>query len=111
MGRRSDKWVMPREEMRRRVTLNNLQRLFVARYGGWMFPADDAGREDLEELLLWALDKTMRKLLNAWAPWMLDDEADRLIARIQSMPTYMRRSSPAQLGKVLNVTNAERERL
>ena len=94
----------------RRVRLSDLKRLFHHRYGH-VLPDDDAGRDDLEELLMVSVDKNLPKVISVWAPWLPEAEAARMVGRITSMPLDMRWSTPEGLGKRLRVTNAERERL
>ena len=53
----------------------------------------------------------MANVIQIWAPWMLEDEANELIQRIDRIPPYLRYRSPEDLGQRFNVTNAERERL
>ena len=106
--------LMPSEMMRRR-RLGNLRRLFRDRYG-YQFPDDDAGREDLYELLLPIsvgrhADIKMPHEIELWAPWMAPDEANELIDRIDRTPMRWRKPKAELLGKRLRLTNDERERL
>jgi hypothetical protein len=102
-------------EMLRRLRLGNLRTLFRHRYGAEL-PDDDAGREDLREMLLPisigpnANIKT-RKAMEVWAPWLPIAEATQLIDQINRTPIYHRKPSAQQLGFRQRVTNAERERL
>jgi hypothetical protein len=98
----------PRETIRR-VRLGNLKRLLRYRYGHTL-PDDDAGREDLEELLCLTVDKNMMHVIETWAPWMLPAEAEALIAHVNRLPPELRWRSPRTLGERLRLTNKERER-
>ena len=102
-------------EMIRRLRLGNLRTLFRHRYGP-ILPDDDAGREDLRELLLPIstgphADIKMPKAIEVWAPWMSRDEAIELIDRINLTPIYHRKPSAELLGFRQRVSNQERERL
>jgi hypothetical protein len=104
-----------RSERIRRLRLSNLRKLFHSRYG-YVFPDDDAGRDDLYELLLPIsvganADIKMRKVIEVWAPWMMQDEAGELIDRINMAPIWDRKPGAKELGIRLRVTNGERNRL
>ena len=101
-----------RAEMIRRQRLGDLRRLFRHRYGP-VLPDDDAGSEDLIELLkpisLGPRPATrMRHEIELVAPWA---ETDSIIDQISRLPTYERKSKAEPLGQCLRVTNAEREAL
>jgi len=102
-------------EMIRRLRLGNLRTLFRDRYGA-VLPDDDAGREDLRELLLpislgpHAAIK-MANAIEVWAPWMDKKEAGAIIDQINLTPIYHRKPTALALGERQRVTNAERERL
>jgi hypothetical protein len=102
-------------ETMRRLRLGDLRKLFRQRYGPTL-PDDDAGREDLIQLLLPISlgptpEKIMRNAIEVAAPWMKAEEAQQLIGRIMEIPEQARRPTAKTLGKRLNVTNAEREGL
>ena len=103
-------------ETHRRLRVGDLRRLFRARYGA-TFPDDDAGREDLAELLkpISLGPDPMTRMMNAievQAPWMSQVEADELVGYIGlQLPLWERRPTGVSLGKRLIVSNAERERL
>lgn len=102
-------------ETMRRLRLGDLRKLMRFRYGHTL-PDDDAGREDLYELLLPISlgPEDGRKMVNAIeinAPWMNADESAELIDQINRTPSYLRKPTARRLGKKLNVTNVERERL
>jgi hypothetical protein len=102
-------------EMLRRLRLGNLRTLFHHRYGPEL-PDDDAGREDLRELLLPIsvgpnADIKIRKAMEIWASWLSIAEATQLIDQINRTPIYHRKPNAQQLGFRQRVTNAERERL
>jgi hypothetical protein len=97
--------VSTKDEGLRRVRLGELRRLLRHRYGA-VLPDDDAGREDLHELLLpISLGKEAgRKMENAievWAPWMRADEAQQLIDQINLTPIYLRKITAPILGQRL----------
>jgi hypothetical protein len=102
-------------ETMRRLRVGDLRRLLNRRYGPSL-PNDDAGREDLRELLL-AISlgpDPRRKMLNAiglWAPWMPQDEIDALIEGIDRTPVGQRHRTGKDLGERMRLTNTERERL
>jgi len=103
-------------EILRRLRLGNIKCLLRHRYGPTL-PDDDAGREDLFELLLQvslrikAPTKVMRNFIQTWAPWMAEAEASEFIQRIERIPPNLRYRTAEHLGHRFNVTNAERERL
>jgi hypothetical protein len=104
-----------KSEIIRRLRLGNLRSLLRARYGHTL-PDDDAGREDLFELLLPISlgPEHQRKMANAievWANWMGADEISALIDRINRMPLYERKVNARQLGERLRVSNREHESL
>lgn len=103
------------DEVLRRLRLGNLRTLFQHRYGA-TFPDDDAGREDLRELLLpvslgpHAAVK-MPNVIEVWAPWLPVSQAALLIDDVNRTPIEQRKPAGDALGARLNVTAAERERL
>jgi hypothetical protein len=107
---------MSKAETIRRLRLGDLKRLLRERYGATL-PDDDAGRDDLVELLLPislrvnSPAKVMRNVIETWAPWMEAAEAYFLLQRIETMPPALRTRTAKDLGKRLNLTNCERERL
>jgi hypothetical protein len=101
--------------MMRRLRLGDLRKLFRDRYGATL-PDDDAGREDLRELLLPVslapnADIKMPNVIEVWAPWMQPDEARELIDEINRTPIQHRKPTARQLGKRQSLTNSNRERL
>jgi hypothetical protein len=101
--------------MMRRLRLGNLRKLFRDRYGPTL-PDDDAGREDLIELLLPIsvgpnATTKMPNAIEVWAPWMQQKEAEAIIDQINLMPIWQRKPTAGVLGERLRVTNGERERL
>jgi hypothetical protein len=104
-----------KDETIRRLRLGNLRTLFRNRYGAAL-PDDDAGREDMRELLLPVsispnADIKMAKMIEVWAPWMDSAEAQQLIEQINCTPIYHRKPTAERLGLRQQVTNQERERL
>ncbi len=104
-----------KQEMLRRLRLGDIRRLFRKRYGHTL-PDDDAGREDLRELLLPISlgSEAGRKMENAvavWAPWMAPDEATALIDDINLLAPRYRKPTARQLGERLQLTYDERKAL
>ena len=103
-------------EVLRRLRLGDLRRLLRHRYGPTL-PDDDAGRDDLIELLLPVSLRpkspalVMRNMIETWAPWMTGEEAFHLIQRIERTPSGLRNRTAKDLGCRLNLTSSERERL
>ena len=99
-----------------RLRLGNIRTCLRHRYGHTL-PDDDAGREDLLELLLPASlrpkdpIRIMANMVEVWAPWMSKPEAQGLIQQIEQMPPSLRTRTAQELGERFNITNAERERL
>ena len=106
---------MSKTETLRRLRRGDLQKVMRSRYG-YTLPDDDAGREDLYEMLLpISLGPVSRpKMQNAvevWAPWMAASEAGQLLDRINLTPPYLRKPTGRELGERLRLTNQEREAL
>jgi hypothetical protein len=106
---------MSKDETLRRIRLGDLQRLLRLRYGHEL-PDDDAGREDLYELLLPISlgdghSRKMAKAIELLAPWMTADERLQLIDNINRTPDNLRKITAPALGKKLNLKNREREQL
>ena len=102
-------------EMMRRLRLGDLGRLFRKRYGHTL-PDDDAGREDLRELLLPISlgQESGRKMENAvqvWAPWMGANEATTLVDDINLTEPRYRKPTARELGERLRLTYEERKAL
>jgi hypothetical protein len=103
------------DEMMRRLRVGNIKTLLRWRWGHTL-PDDDAGREDLHELLLPIslapqADIKMPKAIEVWAPWMQSDEAQQLVDRINRTPIHQRKPTARQLGRRQHVTNEQREQL
>ena len=105
---------MPRRSLEtvRRQRLGDLRRLFRHRYGP-VLPDDDAGREDLIELLKpISLGpnpmERMRHEIELVAPWA---SAAEIIHFVNQLPIWERKVKSASLGQSLRVTNADRELL
>jgi len=106
---------MVREEAIRRLRLGDLRRYCRHHYGHTL-PDDDAGREDLFELLLpislgTAPERKMQNAVQIWAPWMDAAEAEQLFDRINRTPCHLRKPTARELGERLNLRNREREAL
>jgi hypothetical protein len=111
----SSKEAKAKAEIIRRLRLGNLRRLIQSRYGPTL-PDDDAGREDLHELLLQislgpAAGIKVPNAIAVYAKWMRPHEAAQLIDQINRTPARLRRSTARQLGQRQRVTNEQRERL
>src|SRR5262249_1486959 len=104
-----------RSERIRRVRLGDLRRLLMHRYRGPVLSDDDAARDDLRELLLPISlgpdpRKRMPHAISLWAPWMPQNEIDRLVEDIERTEPKERKRTAKDLGERMNLTNAERER-
>ena len=102
-------------EMIRRLRLGDLRKLLRDRYGP-VLPDDDAGREDLRELLLPIsvgphASQKMPNAIDIWAPWMPPAEATQLIDDINRTPIWQRKPTADQLGERQGLMNGQRERL
>jgi hypothetical protein len=102
-----------KDETIRRLRLRDMRNYLRCRYGHTL-PDDDAGREDLRELLYPisvgpnAAIK-MPKAIEIWAPWMNTKEAAELIDDINLMPIWHRKPKGRELGKRLRVTDQMRQ--
>jgi hypothetical protein len=91
-------------------------KLIRSRYGA-VPPDDDAGRPDVMELLFLAsmaptgAEEKVRHAIELYAPWMPADEVESLIQHLSVTPHYQKLRTAEELGRVLNLTNADRERL
>ena len=79
------------DELMRRLRLGDLQRLVRSRYGHTL-PNDDAGTEDLIEMLLPISlgnnpEDRMRRTIEIWAPWVSPALATEVIDLVNSVPT------------------------
>jgi hypothetical protein len=104
-----------RSEIIRRLRLGDLRKLFRDRYGP-ILPDDDAGREDLIELLLpislgHEPDLRMRHAIEVWCPWMSQKETGEIIDRIKQMPLWQRKPKAELLGQRLGLIYPDRTRL
>ena len=108
----SGKW-----ETLRKLRFGDVRKLIIHRYGPAGCPDDDAGRPDLMELLYLAslapagADKKVANLTELYAPWMQPDEAEALIQHLSITPNYQKLRTAEELGRILHLTNADRERL
>lgn len=103
-------------ERLRKLRLGDLQKFMRFRYRRhrYKLPDDDAGREDLRELLLPISigpdeRNRMMKAIEVYAEWMSQDEAHQLIDEIDRTPIYLRKPTARELGDRLRVSNRERE--
>jgi hypothetical protein len=81
---------------------------------GYKLPDDDAGREDLYELLLNVslgdgADRKMRNAIATWAPWMSGEEASGLIDLINRTPDHQRKRDQYELGQIWGLTWKQRQ--
>jgi hypothetical protein len=127
--KRRSRYKLPFDELIRRLRLGDLHRLFLDRCVGSVLPNDDIGRKYLRELLLpislgpneavqtpgmvqiWGPDKKMRREIAKWAPWMDQNEIEELVQEIADMPSSKRKPKARTIGKRLQVTYPERQRL
>ena len=107
-----------KDETRRRARLGDLQKLYRHRYrrNSFLFTDDDAGREDLRELLFVASmaynpERMMRNTFDVWAPWMSTEEAAQMIDEVNRTPLYLRKPNARLLGNRLRLTDYERTTL
>ena len=106
------------DETIRRIRLGDIQRILRHRYrnNGCVLTDDDAGRDDLYQLLLpISLGQGhVRKMENAiqiWAPWMSAHEASELIDNINRTPDSVRKPNKRILGERMNLPSCERDAL
>ncbi|MEH2589872.1 hypothetical protein V1273_003711 [Bradyrhizobium sp. AZCC 1721] len=96
-----------------RLRCGDLKRLFVHQYG-YVLPDDDAGRDDARIMLhhLAMLPgerrRPMASWLRIWAPWMVLEEASRLVDAVLAKPIRWRADT---LAKRLGLTAAVRSEL
>jgi hypothetical protein len=107
---------MTKPEMLRRIRLGDIKRLLLHRYGPTL-PDDDVGRDDLFELLLCtslrpdSAIRIMRNVIEVYAPWMTEQEAEAMIQQVERIPPELRRRKAEYLGERFRLINDERERL
>jgi hypothetical protein len=106
---------MSKSDKIRGVRIGDLKNVLRDRYGHTV-PDDDAGREDLFELLLPISlgrepSRKMKNITETWAKWMAADEAAQLIDQINRMPRHERRVKARALGERMRISNEQRERL
>ena len=104
-----------KSETMRRLRLGDVQKVLRHRYGHTL-PDDDAGREDLRELLLPIslgpeAGRKMENAIEVWAPWMNADEAGQLMDEISLSPIYLRKPTGRVLGQRLRLTFQHRQAL
>lgn len=101
----------------RRLRYGDVLKLIRYRYGANGVPDDDAGRPDLMELLYLAsmapagAEKKVRNNIELYASWMQTDEVEALIQHLNLTPHYQKLRTAEELGGLLHLTNADRERL
>jgi len=99
----------------RRLRCGALLKLFRDRWR-YELPNDATGRAALLELVMNlslapAADKKVGHAIEIWAPWMQPGEAKEWVSHLNRLDLYERTPTASELGKRLNVTNAERQRL
>ena len=93
-----------------RIRIGDLNKLFGLRYGDgklYVFPDDDAGREDLKILLQHYGHTNPHKVYSiakVRAPWMEAPEVWKLVEQVNAFPQKWR---TATIGRLLNVTFEE----
>ena len=107
-----------KRDMLRRLRYGHVIRIINDRYGPGPIPDDDAGRPDLMELLYLAsmaesgAEKKCRNILELRAPWMSEDESERLIVHLtEHTAPYEKLKTARELGEKIHLMNADRERL
>ena len=100
----------------RRLRLGDVQKVLRQRYrkNGHTLTDDDAGREDLRELLLpislgQEAGRKMENAVQVWAPWMPAAEAGQLMDEINRAPHYLRKPTAREVGERLRLTYQERQ--
>jgi hypothetical protein len=99
----------------RRARLGQVRCVLRRRYGDTL-PDDDAGRDDLHELLLLnSLHPThpveqMWCEIEVWAPWMSEEEGSEMIDNVLKLPVQRRWRNKKALGERLRLTLVERQR-
>ena len=53
----------------------------------------------------------MAHVISLWAPWMPDDKASAYVEHVWGLDIYQRTQAAREIGELLRLTNAERERL
>jgi hypothetical protein len=109
-----------KDEGLRRARLGDLRAIFRDRYG-LALPNDDAGRDDLRELLLLASmaynpERAMLSAIAEWAPWLmvngeLTGEAVGMIDDVNRTPTYLRKRTARQMANIMRLSDLDRTRL
>jgi hypothetical protein len=107
-----EKNMVSKAELVRRIRLNDHTKYLRGRYG-YELPDDDAGREDLYELLLTVslgegADRKMRMAIELWAPWISGEEASGIIDNINRTPDHERKRNKRDLGERWGLTYEER---
>jgi hypothetical protein len=95
----------PDRELLRRLYLGNQRKILDYRYGSWRrLPDDDAGREDLVELLKLTPEKGRAWLIEECAGWMDATEAESTLDHVNRMPEWQCEWNPKAVGLRQNVT-------
>lgn len=108
---------LPKEERTRRLRLGELRRLCRHRYGGDELPDDDAGRSDLREIFAVIglgtgnVIADMNEEAKILVPWMEPKEVERIARSVEAQPRDCLKSKADTIGKRLNLSYADRQRL
>ena len=111
-ARNNGRWQIERF---RRVRLGQVRKVLRLRYGN-ILPDDDAGREELFELLLLQSlhpthpEERMRGEIAVWAPWMSEQEGQGMVNNVVRLPVRWRMANKVTLGERLNLMDSERTR-
>ena len=111
--RRRSQTESEKQAARQPVRIGDLITIFWSRYGGgrlFVFPNDDAGREDLHVLLdhySLAYPHAILRVLKARAPWLTGIEREDLLQEVTRHPRFWR---SRELAIKLNLTEAERRK-
>jgi hypothetical protein len=106
--------MVSKAELVRRIRLNDHTKYLRGRYG-YELPNDDAGADDLYELLLVVslgegADRKMRHAIELWAPWMNGEEASELIDNVNRTPDHQRKRDQYEQGQIWGLTWEQRKK-
>jgi hypothetical protein len=90
------------------VRARDLEALLIHRYRDLTLPDDDAGRADARVMVHHLPVCLVRIWLEAWTPWMDEDEIELLASEVEADRRYWK---AAELGQAMRLTAAERAAL